>query len=68
MTKRTKRRATQIAYTIETVKDETAPQGVHYRVAHGASDSRVATCYSGANAQLVAAALNAFDPDGSQYP
>jgi hypothetical protein len=45
-------------YEIQTIDDPDAPNGVHYRVSHAPTDSRIATCYLKENAGLVCQALN----------
>lgn len=54
-------------YDYETVPDLSVRSGptpgVHYRVRHIATDSRVATCILEVNARLVVAALNSANPD-----
>ena len=46
-------------YTIELIKSE--KDGQNYRITDTLSDSRVATCFLKENAELVCAALNAFE-------
>ena len=45
-------------YEVQEIKDPNVSSGIHYRVSHIPTDSRIATCYLQENANFVCKALN----------
>lgn len=48
-------------YRYESIPDQAAPDGCHYRITDSRTDDRIATCYDQAHAETVVRLLNAAD-------